>query len=134
MLHWNADPTAFSLGPVSVRWYGIFFAVAFWQGLIFMRRAYVRAGYDPGEADRLFGYIVIGVVVGARLGHCLIYEPAFYLSRPLEILKIWEGGLASHGGTAGLVFGAWLFFKRSGRADPFWLLDRLSVQIGRAHV
>ena len=75
MLHWNADPTAFSLGPVAVRWYGIFFAVAFWQGLVFMRRAYARAGYDPGEADRLFGYIVIGVVVGARLGHCLIYEP-----------------------------------------------------------
>lgn len=127
MLHWNADPTAFSLGPVTVRWYGIFFAVAFWQGLIFMRRAYARAGYDPGEADRLFGYIVIGVVVGARLGHCLIYEPAFYLSRPLEILKVWEGGLASHGGAAGLVFGVWLFFKRSGRADPFWLLDRLGI-------
>jgi len=53
--------------------------------------------------DSLFIYMIVGIIVGARLGHCLFYEPEYYLSHPIEILKIWEGGLASHGGVVGII-------------------------------
>lgn len=127
MLHWNVDPVAFALGPITVHWYGIFFALAFWQGLMFMRRAYIREGRDPAELDLLLGYVAGGVLIGARLAHCFFYDPVFYTQHPLEILKIWKGGLASHGGTAGLVLGVWLFLRRFPQMDLLWLLDRLSI-------
>jgi prolipoprotein diacylglyceryl transferase len=124
---WNADPVAFSVGPVAVHWYGLLFAVAFFAGSRLMVGMYARQGRDPAELDRLFGYVVAGVFIGARLGHCLFYDPGFYLAHPLEILKIWEGGLASHGGAVGLVLAVWLFCRRPGRPDLLWLLDRLAI-------
>lgn len=124
---WNVDPVAFALGPVAVHWYGLLFAVGFFVGLRLMTRMYVREGRDPAELDLLFGYVVAGVLVGARLGHCLFYDPAYYFAHPLDILKIWEGGLASHGGVVGLVVAAWLFRRHPGGPDLLWLLDRVAI-------
>lgn len=124
---WNADPVAVTLGPIAVHWYGLLFAAGFFVGLRLMIRMYVREGRDPAELDRLLGYVVAGVVVGARLGHCLLYDPAYYLAHPLDILKIWEGGLASHGGVAGLIVAVWLFRRYPGGPDLLWLLDRVAI-------
>lgn len=124
---WNVDPVAITLGPLAVHWYGLLFAAGFFVGLRLMIRIYVREGRDPAELERLFGYVVAGVLIGARLGHCLFYDPAYYLAHPLDILKIWEGGLASHGGAAGLVTAVWLFLRRAGGPDLPWLLDRLAI-------
>ena len=108
MLVWNADPIAFSIGPVVIRYYGLFFASGFIIGYFIMQFLFKRAGYKTEDLDKLLTFLFIGTIIGARLGHCLIYEPQFYLSHPLEILKIWHGGLASHGGTIALI--CWCLF------------------------
>ena len=112
MLVWNADPIAFSIGPVVIRYYGLFFASGFIIGYFIMQFLFKRAGYKTEDLDKLLTFLFIGTIVGARLGHCLIYEPQFYLSHPLEILKIWHGGLASHGGTIGVLLAIYIFAKR----------------------
>ena len=112
MFVWNGDPIAFSLGPVAVHYYGLFFASGFVLGYIIMQFLFKKAGYKTEDLDKLLTFIFIGTVLGARLGHCLIYEPEFYLSHPIEILKIWRGGLASHGGTLGVLLAIYLFVKR----------------------
>ena len=88
--------------------------------------SFERAGGSREEASRLLGYVVAGTVVGARLGHCLLYEPGYYLNHPLEILAVWRGGLASHGGAAGIILAVWVYAGRTGR-DVLWLLDRVAV-------
>jgi phosphatidylglycerol:prolipoprotein diacylglycerol transferase len=69
---------------------------------------------------------VVGTIVGARLGHCLLYEPDYYLRHPLEILAVWRGGLASHGGAVGIFVAIWLYARRAGR-DLLWLMDRVAL-------
>ena len=73
-------------------------------------------------------YMIIGTVVGARLGHTLFYAPDYYLSNPIDILKIWEGGLASHGATVGILFALWLFSRRQ-KFDYMWVLDRIVIVV-----
>lgn len=127
MLYWNADPEALRVGAFAIRWYGLFFATAFALGLRLMSWMYARENRSQDELDSLLLYVVAGTVLGARLGHCLFYDPVFYLGNPLEILKIWEGGLASHGGVVGLVVAAWLFRRQPGGPDLLWLLDRVAI-------
>jgi prolipoprotein diacylglyceryl transferase len=126
MFFWNADPIAVSIGPLSIHWYGLLFAAAFIAGFQIMGRMFAREGRDKNDLDSLLGFVVIGALVGARLGHCLLYDPAFYLANPLDILKIWEGGLASHGGVIGILVAVGLFARGRGIAF-WWLLDRIAV-------
>ncbi|MDY0227544.1 MAG: prolipoprotein diacylglyceryl transferase [Desulfomicrobium apsheronum] len=126
MIYWNADPIAVSIGPLSIHWYGIFFAAAFIVGLQIMGRMFVREGRSTDDLDSLLGFVVVGALVGARLGHCLLYDPVYYLSSPLLILKIWEGGLASHGGVIGILVAVGVYARRSGMRF-WWLLDRIAV-------
>lgn len=126
MFSWNTDPIAVTIGPLSIHWYGLFFAAAFIAGLQIMGRMFVREGRDKNDLDFLLVFVVIGALVGARLGHCLLYDPVYYLSNPLDILKIWEGGLASHGGVVGILLAVWVYART--RNYPFlWLLDRIAV-------
>jgi prolipoprotein diacylglyceryl transferase len=80
----------------------------------------------PNTVDALFLYATVGILAGARLLHCLVYEPSYYLHHPVEILFFWKGGLASHGGMAGVILAAWLFCRRYGE-KPLWLLSRLTI-------
>jgi phosphatidylglycerol:prolipoprotein diacylglycerol transferase len=125
-LVWNVDPVLLQIGSLQLHWYGLLFAA----GILAAYRAgiwsFEQAGGSREEASRLLGYVVVGTVVGARLGHCLLYEPGYYLSHPLEILAVWRGGLASHGGVLGIALAVWLFARRTGR-DVRWLLDRVAV-------
>lgn len=125
---WNVDPEIFSIGPLTIRWYGLFFALAFVFGQIIMSRIYVAEGRTEGDVDVLTLYMIIGTVIGARLGHTLFYAPDYYLSNPIEILKIWEGGLASHGATIGILLALWLFSRKQ-RFDYMWVLDRIVIVV-----
>ena len=98
IIHWNADPIFFSFGGIHIRWYGLFFAGAFMAGSYIMHRIYDREGISPAELEYLFAYMIFGALIGARIGHCLFYDPVYYITHPVDILKVWEGGLASHGG------------------------------------
>jgi phosphatidylglycerol---prolipoprotein diacylglyceryl transferase len=125
---WNVDPEIFSIGPLSIRWYGLLFALAFIFGQRILTKVYVAEGRTEGDVDVITLYMIIGTVIGARLGHTLFYAPDYYLSNPLEILKIWEGGLASHGATIGILISLWLFSRKQ-QFDYMWVLDRIVIVV-----
>jgi prolipoprotein diacylglyceryl transferase len=80
--------------------------------------------------DSLFVYMIVGIIVGARLGHCLFYEPAYYLANPIEMIKVWEGGLASHGGVIGIIIAVWLYSRKVTHLSMLWTFDRVMVPTG----
>ena len=123
---WDANPVLLSFGPFHIFWYGLFFAAAILTGLEFMRRVYRLEGKDESSIEPLFLYAVIGIVVGARLGHCFFYDPDYYLAHPMKIFAVWEGGLASHGGGLGVLIALYLGCKKY-KVDFMWLIDRLVI-------
>ncbi|GGG28821.1 prolipoprotein diacylglyceryl transferase [Pontibacter amylolyticus] len=125
---WDVSPSIFSIGSFEVRWYGLLFALAFVFGQRILTKIYVAEGRTEGDVDVITLYMIIGTVVGARLGHTLFYQPEYYLSNPIEILKIWEGGLASHGATIGILLALWLF-SRKHNFDYMWVLDRIVIVV-----
>jgi len=120
---WNPDPVLISFFGLSIYWYGLIFASSIFSGFHIMRWVYTREGFDVESLDTLFLYSFFGIVIGARLGHCLFYDPEFYLSNPMKILAIWEGGLASHGGGLGVIIASY-FYSKKFKIDFLWLLDK----------
>ncbi len=130
---WNVKPEIFQLGPLEVRWYGLLFAASFVFGYMIMAKFFKKEGVPIELLDKLATTMVIATVIGARLGHCLFYEPDYYLSNPAEILYIWKGGLASHGaGIAILLALAWFAFKE--KKNYFWVVDRIVIVVALAGV
>ena len=135
---WNIRPEIFILpddfplvGGFSVRWYGLLFAMSFIFGYLIFQKMFKKEGIPIKVLDDLSTYMIISTIVGARLGHCLFYEPSYFLSHPLDILKIWEGGLASHGAAVGIMIGLYIFAKRNNK-HYLWILDRISIVIALA--
>ncbi|WP_339478909.1 MULTISPECIES: prolipoprotein diacylglyceryl transferase [unclassified Pseudomonas] len=124
---WNTDPVLMRFGVIDIHWYGVLFAAAFGFGMAIMRFIFRREGKPEGDLDALLIYLGLGTVLGARLGHVLFYDPAFYFSNPAEILAIWKGGLASHGGAIGLALSLYLFCRRRSDIGYLWLLDRIAI-------
>ncbi|RRS30811.1 MAG: diacylglyceryl transferase [Epsilonproteobacteria bacterium (ex Lamellibrachia satsuma)] len=125
-LIWNVNPNILELGPLQLRWYGLLFVGSFFLGLIILQWVYKREGRNPSVLENLLIYVMVGAVVGARLMHCFAYEPDFYLSHPLEILKVWKGGLASHGGLLGVLIALYIFAKKYNESY-MWLLSRVAI-------
>ncbi|MFC2129254.1 prolipoprotein diacylglyceryl transferase [Bacteroidota bacterium] len=125
---WNIDPEIFHIGPLTIRYYGLMFALAFLSSYLVFTRALKIKRLDAEMLDQLLIYVAVGTIVGARLGHCFFYEPAYYLSNPVEILKIWEGGLASHGAAIGIVLSVWLYIRKH-KLSFLWLMDRLVIVV-----
>ena len=125
---WSADPVIFDIGFISLRWYALMFIVGFYIGSKLMEVYYKHDGVNPEKVYTLFLYCFIGTIIGARLGHCLFYDPGYYLANPIEMLKTWKGGLASHGGTLG-VFLAVLVYARRDHRSALWVLDRLGIAV-----
>ncbi|MCF8367749.1 MAG: prolipoprotein diacylglyceryl transferase [Bacteroidales bacterium] len=128
---WNVNPEIFSLGSLAVRWYGLLFALGFVFGYIIIGKIFKLEKIPVKTLDTVTTYMVVGTVVGARLGHCLFYEPAYYLSNPIRILKIWEGGLASHGAAIGILIALWLFARKV-KKPYVWILDRVVIVVALA--
>ncbi|MFW5657125.1 MAG: prolipoprotein diacylglyceryl transferase [Bacteroidota bacterium] len=123
---WNVDPEIVNIGPFSIRWYGLLFATGFYLGYLIMLKIFKREKLPESLLDKLTWYMVLATVIGARLGHCLFYEPEYYLSNPVEILKVWKGGLASHGGAIGILIALWIFSKKT-KKKYLWILDRIVI-------
>jgi prolipoprotein diacylglyceryl transferase len=132
VITWTADPVAFTIPFLEreVRWYGIFFAGGFLIGLWIVQKIWKHEQLKEAWYDKLFFYVIIATAVGARLGHCLFYNPGYYLANPIEMLKIWEGGLASHGGTLGIIIAVWIYSKKVTGKSMLWTFDRLVVPVG----
>ena len=128
---WNVDPDIVHLGPLTIRYYGLLFAASFFFGYIIMQKNFKREGLTIELLDKLTIYMAIGTVLGARIGHCLFYQPDYYLSNPLEILKIWHGGLASHGAAIGILIALYYFSKKN-KKPYLWILDRIVIVVALA--
>ena len=125
---WNVDPEIFSIGQLSIRWYGLLFASAFLSGYIVFTRFLATERLTSEMLDELLIYIAVGTVIGARLGHCFFYEPEYFLKNPIEILKIWKGGLASHGAAIGILLSLWLYIRKH-KLSFLWLIDRIVIVV-----
>ncbi len=128
-INWDVSPEIFHLGPVSVRWYGLLFALSFVFGYLILTKIFVKEGKPKTDVEQLSVYVIFGTVIGARLGHCLFYNPSYYLSNPIEILKVWEGGLASHGAAIGIIIALYLYSRKKKDQNLLWLLDRLVIVV-----
>jgi prolipoprotein diacylglyceryl transferase len=127
---WEVDPTVFTLFGRDIRWYGLFWAIGLAGAGYMVHRIFKYEKHPDKWFDSLFLYIVVGVIIGARLGHCFFYEPAYFLANPGAILRIWEGGLASHGGVIGIIVAVWLYSRRITKKSILWTLDRVMVPTG----
>jgi phosphatidylglycerol:prolipoprotein diacylglycerol transferase len=126
---WLASPLIHDFGFFKLTWYGLLFASGFIIGSFVLRRIFQAEQVDLELVDRLALYILPATVLGARLGHCLFYDWAYYSHHPLEILFDFPwAGLASHGATAAILLAAWLFC-RAQQFDYLWLLDRLALVV-----
>lgn len=116
MVYPQFDPVALSLGPLQIHWYGLMylfgFAGAWWLGRV---RA-ERNGWTTTEVEDLLFYGAIGVIVGGRLGYSLFYDLPNNLAHPLNVLKIWQGGMSFHGGLLGVLTAFWLFSRKTGKS------------------
>lgn len=124
---WDIDREIVSFGPIALRWYSLLFAMGIILGYLIIQEVFKKEGKPLALLDSLLFYAVVGTVVGARLGHCLLYEPMEYLQDPIRILKIWEGGLASHGGFTGVILALILFCRKHPEIKFFWLADRMTI-------
>lgn len=108
----DLDPVAIQIGPVAVHWYGLMYAAAFALGWWILQRRRQRLGLTADQVGDLAFYVILGVILGGRLGYVLFYNPAFYAAHPLQILAVWDGGMAFHGGLVGVVVAGIVFAQR----------------------
>ncbi|MFA5655667.1 MAG: prolipoprotein diacylglyceryl transferase [Dysgonamonadaceae bacterium] len=127
---WDVNPELFSLFGREIRWYGLLWVIGLIVAVYIVQRIFDKEKLPQKWFDSLFVYMMLGIILGARLGHCLFYEPAYYLANPIEILKIWEGGLASHGGVIGIIIAVWLYSKKVTKKSMLWTFDRVIVPTG----
>jgi prolipoprotein diacylglyceryl transferase len=126
-IHWNVNPEIFHLGPFSIRWYGLLFATGFLIGYYIGERMLKSEGVPQKWIDSVFFYIIIATIVGARLGHVFFYGWDYYSQNPSEIIKVWHGGLSSHGGTLGILIAIIIYSKVVTKRSMLWILDRIVV-------
>jgi len=126
-IHWNVSPEIFSLGPIHVRWYGLLFAVGFLFGYSHGEKMFKHENIDLKWLESLFIYLIVATIIGARLGHVLFYGWDYYSQHPIEILYVWQGGLASHGGVLGIIIAMLIWSKYVSKRSILWVLDRVVV-------
>ncbi len=123
---WNFEPRIIPSWEMPV-WYGITWAMGFLIGYWILNKMLKSENAPEDWMDKILLYTLAGGILGARLGHCLFYQPDYYLANPLDILKIWEGGLASHGGAIGIIISSYILSKKVTHKGILWNLDRLVV-------
>lgn len=132
MIYWDVSPDIVTIGPITIRWYGLLFALSFILGYQIMTYIFTKEKRSEKDLNDLVWYMVIGTVLGARLGHCFFYAPEYYLKNPLEVLMVWKGGLASHGSAIGILTALYLFVNKKKSFSYLWLLDRIVITVALA--
>ena len=127
IIHWNVSPEIISIGPVTLRWYGLLFALGFLLGLQIVRKMFDADNAPEEWIDKCFLAMIIGTVLGARLGHVFFYDWDYYSQHPGEILAVWRGGLASHGGAIGIIIALYIFSRTVTHRSILWILDKVVV-------
>jgi len=130
-ISWDVAPELIT-SPITLRYYSLFFAISFLLGFYLIKKMMAKENAPESWTDKIFFYVFIGTILGARLGHVFFYEPDYYLSHPLEILKIWEGGLASHGAAIAVIISLWLYAKFVTKKSFFFGADKVVITIAIA--
>ncbi|MCD7969396.1 MAG: prolipoprotein diacylglyceryl transferase [Alistipes sp.] len=125
---WDFNPTLFSIGSVEIRYYSVTWMLTFLIGMWMFEKFVRQDGYPDKVFNSVFWFGFLSTIIGARLGHCLFYEPEYYLSDPIKIFYIRQGGLASHGAAVGLLLGLWMF-SRKNKIPYIWSLDRIMLPV-----
>ena len=125
---WTVNPNIFD-GFLTVRWYGLMFVIGFWIGYKIVYKMFKHEGAPESWLDKLFIYVFVATIIGARLGHVFFYEWDYYSMHPAEIFKIWEGGLASHGGTIAIIIAIFIYSKYVTKKSVLWTFDRLVIPV-----
>ncbi len=133
-IRWNVDPELIHLGPLSIRYYGLFFAMGFYIGYMMLEKMYKSEKLPLEWAEKVFVYIVIATIVGARLGHVIFYGWPYYSQHLGEIIMVWKGGLASHGGAIGILIALYIYSKKVTKKSMIWTLDRVVVPVAMVAV
>ena len=124
------SPVAFSILGMPVRWYALAYVAGFVIGYWLLRKMLFSKSspvlLDKKQLDDLFTAVILGVVIGGRLGYVLLYDPMFFVAHPLEIFAVWHGGMSFHGGLAGVLLAVWLFARKN-KVRTLSILDMLSV-------
>jgi phosphatidylglycerol:prolipoprotein diacylglycerol transferase len=123
----NLDPTIVTLGPIHIRWYGVMYIIGFAASYLLVRYQIRKKELviPIGMINDLFLYLVLGLIVGARIGYCIAYNLPFYLTYPLKVFAIWEGGMSFHGGLAGVMIAGLIFVRMHGFS--FWQFADLII-------
>lgn len=137
-INWHVNPVLVHLGPLPIRWYSLLFVGGFIFGWFQFKGFFKREGIPATLLDPLLFTLLIATIVGARLGHCLFYDPSYYFGTwegLAEVFMPWKGGLASHGGAIALLLAMWWFSHKYGRRNDFdfvWIMDRLCIAVALA--
>ncbi|WP_163711871.1 prolipoprotein diacylglyceryl transferase [Mangrovibacterium lignilyticum] len=126
-IHWNVNPEIFHIGSLSVRWYGLLFASGFLIGYNIVEKMFKFEKSNEKWLESLFIYMLVATVIGARLGHVFFYGWDYYSQHPAEIIKVWHGGLASHGGALGIFIALFFWSRKVSKRSVLWVLDRVVV-------
>lgn len=141
MIIWDPSPTALTLGPLSIQWYSLCWCIGLGLSYYVVYRLYRQQQIPQEKFDPLFLYCFVGILAGARLGHCLLYDPDYFLSHPVEMFlpvrKLADGswkftgyaGLASHGGTFGLILALWAYTRKY-KVNLMRVLDNIAIATG----
>ena len=123
----NIDPVIVRIGPFALRWYGLMYLFGFASSYLLVRRQIKKKGLDFGQdfVDSLYSYLILGLLLGARLGYVIFYDLPAYLKSPLEIFALWHGGMSFHGGLIGSIVAGVVFCKRS-KVD-FWQVSDMVI-------
>lgn len=132
-IHWTVNPDLIS-EPLTIRWYGLLFATGFFIGFQLLKYTLKKEGESTEWTDSILIYMVIGTVVGARLGHVFFYDWPYYKNHLSEIPMVWKGGLASHGGAIGIILAMFIFSKFVIKKNVLWILDRIVMPIAFAGI
>ena len=138
VIHWNVNPAILQIGGFELRWYSLLFVSGFILGWYIMKSFFKHEGIKESLLDPMLYMLLICTIVGARLGHCLFYQPDYYLGSWAgfwEIFMPWKGGLASHGGTIALILGIWWYGHKYGPKNHFdfvWVIDHIVIPVAFA--
>ncbi|GAB6182954.1 prolipoprotein diacylglyceryl transferase [Thermodesulfovibrio hydrogeniphilus] len=122
----NISPEILKIGPLSIRWYGLMYLIGFICSYLIVKRELVRRGLrvEKDFFENLYFYLILGLLIGARLGYVVFYNLSYYLQHPFEIIALWHGGMSFHGGLIGVIIAAWIYTKIK-KFDFFTLTDML---------
>jgi len=122
----NFDPVAIQLFSIEIRWYSLSYILGIVLGWVVAKKFFIYNQEIKDKFDDYITYIILGIIVGGRLGYVLIYNFNYYFNNPLDIFKIWEGGMSFHGGILGIIF-VTILFARNNKQNPFSYLDIVSL-------